>query len=193
MQALRRGNEFAQVDKGDQVYPGQMFMQVVDPSSMVVNANVNQVDAELLRIGMKATVRIDAYPGLELPGHVYSIGAVPVPGRRPNFMRTIPIRLKLDKEDSRVLPDLSASAEIILESQQQATLAPLAAIFQDEGAAKPFVYLRSPEGWRKREVELGVRSNVAVAVRSGLSKGEVVAIEAPPQPAAGEGASKPAS
>jgi HlyD family secretion protein len=169
-----------------------MFMQVVDPSSMVVNANVNQVDAELLRIGMKAMVRVDAYPGLELPAHVYSIGAVPVPGRRPNFMRTIPIRLKLDKEDPRVLPDLSASAEIIIESQQQATLAPLGAIFQEEGA-KPFVYLRSPDGWRKREVELGIRSNVSVAVRSGLNKGEVVALDAPAPPGAGEGAGKPAS
>jgi HlyD family secretion protein len=193
MQALRRGNEFAQVDKGDQVYPGQMFMQVVDPSSMVVNANVNQVDAELLRIGMKATVRIDAYPGLELPGHVYSIGAVPVPGRRPNFMRTIPIRLKLDKEDPRVLPDLSASAEVLLESQQQATVAPLAAIFEGQDGAKPFVFLRSPEGWQRREVELGIRSNVAAAVRSGLNKGDVVALDIPTQPASGEGANKPPS
>src|SRR5205814_2821771 len=134
-----------------------------------------------LRLGMKATVRIDAYPGLELPGHVYSIGAVPVAGRRPNFMRTIPIRLKLDKEDPRVLPDLSASAEVLLESQQQATVAPLAAIFESEGGAKPFVFLRSPEGWQKREVELGTRSNVAAAIRSGLNKGDVVALDMPPQ------------
>ena len=191
MQALRRGNEFAQVDKGDQVFPGQMFMQIVDPSSMVVNANVNQVDAELLRIGMKATIRLDAYPDLELPGHVYSIGAVPVAGRRPNFMRTIPIRLKLDQEDPRVLPDLSASAEVMLESQQQATVAPLAAIFQDEAGGKPFVFFRSPEGWLRREVELGTKSNVAAAVRSGLNKGDIVALDRPPQPGEGEGSKPP--
>lgn len=122
MQSMRRGQEMAQFAKGDQVFPGQMFMQIVDPSTMVVNANVNQVDAELLRIGMKATIRLDAYPGLEIPGHVYSIGAVPVAGRRPNYMRQIPIRLKLDKVDPRILPDLSASAEVIVESEQQATL-----------------------------------------------------------------------
>jgi len=114
---------------------------------MVVNAMVNQVDAEVLRIGMKATIRLDAYPGLELPGHVYSIGAVPVAGRRPNFMRQIPIRLKLDKVDPLVLPDLSASAEVILGSETQATLAPIASIFQDAGGAKPYVFLRSGDGW----------------------------------------------
>jgi HlyD family secretion protein len=193
MQSIRRGMEFGQAQKGDQIFSGQMFMQIVDPASMVVNANVNQVDAELLRIGQKATVRIDAYPGMELPAHVYSIGAVPVAGRRPNFMRQIPIRLKLDKVDPLVVPDLSASADVTLESEQQATLAPLASIFRDGPAGKPFVYLRSEDGWIKRPVELGLQSNVDVAVRSGLVKGDVVAAESPLSEPADAAAGKPPS
>jgi HlyD family secretion protein len=179
MQSIRRGNEFGQARPGDTIYPGQGFMQIVDPGSMVMNASVNQVDSELLRIGMKATVHLDAYPGIELPAHVYSIGAVPVAGRRPNFMREIPVRLKLDKVDTRALPDLSASADVVLDAIPQATLAPLGSLFQDGSAAKPFVFLRSAEGWQKREVELGPRSNVAVVVLSGLSKGDVVALDTP--------------
>jgi HlyD family secretion protein len=151
---------------------------------MVMNASVNQVDAELLRIGMKAVVRLDAYPGVELPAHVFSIGAVPVAGRRPNFMREIPIRLKLDKMDARAVPDLSASADVTLDSDQQATLAPLASIFQDGPAAKPFVLVRSANGWGKREVELGLKNSVFVVVHSGLDKGDVVALEAPSEPRA---------
>jgi HlyD family secretion protein len=186
MQAIRRGMEYGQAQLGDQIYPGQPFLQIVDPSSMVMNATVNQVDAELLRIGMQATVRLDAYPGVELPAHVYAIGATPVPGRRPTFMREIPVRLKLDKMDSRMVPDLSASADVTLESAEQATIAPLEAVFQDEAlaekpAAKPFVFVRSAGRWRKREVELGLRNNISVAVRSGLSEGDVVAIDSPAQ------------
>ena len=180
MQPIRRGVEYGQAMVGDTIYPGQGFMQIVDPSSMVMNATVNQVDAELLRIGMKAVVRLDAYPGVELPAHVFSIGAVPVAGRRPNFMREIPIRLKLDKMDTRAVPDLSASADVTLDSEQQATLAPLASIFQDGPAAKPFVLVRSANGWEKRVVELGLKNSVFVAVRSGLGKGDVVALETPP-------------
>jgi HlyD family secretion protein len=192
MQSVRRGMEFGQARKGDQIYSGQMFMQIVDPSSMVVNASVNQVDAELLRIGMKATVRVDAYPGLELPAHVYSIGAVPVAGRRPNFMRQIPIRLKLDKMDNRIVPDLSASADVVLETEQQATVAPLASIFHEATAGKPFVFVRTADGWLKRQVELGVQSNIAVAVRGGaLSKGDVVALESPAESAVAGAADKP--
>jgi HlyD family secretion protein len=191
MQSIRRGMEFGQAQKGDQIYSGQMFMQIVDPASMVVNGNVNQVDAELLRIGQKATVRLDAYPGLELPAHVYSIGAVPVAGRRPNFMRQIPIRLKLDKVDPLVVPDLSASADVTLESEREATLVPLASVFQDGPAGKPYVFLRSPEGWQKRPVELGLQSNVDAVVRSGLSKGDVVALESPIEASSGKADEKP--
>jgi HlyD family secretion protein len=178
MQSIRRGVEFGQAQQGDQIYPGQPFMQIVDPSSMVVNASVNQVDAELLRIGMKATVRFDAYPGLELPGRLFAIGAVPVAGRRPNFMRAIPVRLKLDKIDPRVVPDLSASAEVTLDTEEQAAIVPLGAVFQSP-PEKPFVFVRAADGWHKREVALGLRNNIAVAVRSGLSKGDVVALDSP--------------
>jgi multidrug resistance efflux pump len=186
MQSMRRGQEMAQVEKGDQVFPGMVFMQVVDPSSMVLNATVNQVDAEALRIGMKATVRIDAYPGLELPGRVTSIGAVTVAQRRPNFMRQIPVRLALDKTDPRVLPDLSASAEIVLETAEKAAVVPLASVFQDGGNGKPYVYVRSGQAWQRREVELGVRGSLTVAVKSGIANGEVVALEKPPAPADGK-------
>src|SRR5260370_27896760 len=143
-------------------------MSIVDPGSMVMNASVNQVDSELLRIGMNATVHLEASPGIELSAHTYSIGAVPVSGSRPNFMREIPVRLKLEKVDPRVVPDLSASADVVLDSQPQATLTPLASILQDGPAAKPFVFLRSANGWQRRAAEFGLRKNVAVAIRSCL-------------------------
>jgi HlyD family secretion protein len=107
-----------------------------------------------------------------------------VAGRRPNFMREIPIRLKLEKMDTRVLPDLTASADVTLDSEQKATLAPLSSIFQDAPAAKPFVFVRSASGWQKREVELGLKNNVSAAVHSGLASGDVVALDMPIEPRA---------
>jgi hypothetical protein len=145
---------------------------------MILNATVNQVDSEELRVGMKATVRLDAYPDLVLPGTVVGIGAMTKTGGwRANYVREIPVRLKLDKIDPRVLPDLSASAEILLESEQDAVIAPMAGIFGDNG--KPSVFVQTPAGWARREVELGVVNHVAAAVRSGLRKGDVIALQRP--------------
>ena len=180
MQSIRRGGDQAQIQQGDQVPSGMVFMTIVDPSSMIINASVNQVDGEQLRVGMKAIARLDAYPDLRLPATVVGVGAMTrTGGWRANWVREIPIRLKLDKTDPRVLPDLSASAEIILGEERQAAVVPVAAVFRDRGGL-PYVWVREPaEGWRRRDVEPALANFVEVAVRSGVRKGELVALERP--------------
>lgn len=181
MQNIFRGSEFAQIQQGDQVYPGQFFMQVVDPNSMIINASVNQVDAERMRVGLKATVKFDAYPGLELPAHVVNIAAVPkTGGQRATFVREIPVRLKIDRMDPRIIPDLSVAVDVVLAEQEQAVAAPLAGIFEAESApGKHVAYVKSGEAWVRREVELGLETYLMVAVK-GLQPGEEIALDAPP-------------
>ncbi len=179
MLPIWRGGDFGQVQRGDQIWPGQSFMQIVDPSSMVLAGNLNQVDAESVQLGRRAKAQLDAYPGTEFAARVVGIGAMTKPGFwRPNFMREIPVRLKLEQVDSRVIPDLSASADIMLAAEKHATIAPLSAIFQD-GGAKPFVFLRMGATWKHREIETGMRNRVAAVVLSGVSPGDVVATERP--------------
>ncbi|MFN0166849.1 MAG: efflux RND transporter periplasmic adaptor subunit [Bryobacteraceae bacterium] len=182
MQSIRRGMEQAQVQEGDQLYPGQIFMQIVDPSSMVVNANVNQVDSESLRIGQPANVNLDAFPAIRLSGKVYSIGAVPVAGRRANFMKTIPVRVKLDGQDNRVIPDLSAYADVVVAAERGKALIPAASLFRDGEQGKAFVYLRGPDAWLRREVEVGATDSQRVVVKSGLKNGDVVSTAPPAKP-----------
>lgn len=184
MQNTFRGMEFAQIQQGDQLYPGQFFMQIVDTRSMVINAVLNQVDAERIRIGDKATVRFDAYPGLELPAHVVGLAAVTKAGGfRASFVKEIPVRLKLDRLDDRVIPDLSVSADIVVQSEDAVAVAPRTAIFRSEPAGKPYVYVKEGNAWRRRDVELGLTSFVDAAIRSGVKPGEVVALERPPSAA----------
>jgi hypothetical protein len=182
MQTTLRGTELAQIQVGDQLFPGMRFMQIVDPSSMLVNAIVNQVDAESIRVGAKATVRFDAFPGLELPAHVHAIGAMTRPGgMRAAFVKDIPVVLRLDKLDTRVIPDLSVSVDIELATETQAAaVAPLGSVFRDGAGERPFVFVKKADGWERREVDLGLSNNLVVAVRSGLQPGEVIAAEYPP-------------
>lgn len=184
MQQTFRGTEFGQIQQGDQLYPGQLYMQVVDTSSMIVDASLNQVDAELIRVGQKASIRFDAFPGLELPGRVLTIGAITKSiGFRGTYVKVIPVRLALEKMDPRVIPDLSVSADITVESEPQATaMVPVEAVQIDAPGADPYVFVRAGDAWVKREVEIGLRTYIHAAVRSGLKPGEVVALERP-QPA----------
>ncbi|GAB4373141.1 MAG: HlyD family secretion protein [Bryobacter sp.] len=180
MQNVFRGGEFAQIQAGDQIYPGQFFMQIVDPNSMVINATVNQVDADRLRVGGKAKVRFDAYPDLEVPAHVVNIAAVPKSGGfRANFVREIPVLLKIDVMDTKIIPDLSCSVDVMLESEEESTIAPLAGIFEEASSGKKFVYVREGVAWLRREVEVGLQNYLMASVK-GLRKGDVIALEPPP-------------
>lgn len=183
VQSTWRSSELSQIQNGDQLWPGQMFLQIVDPTSMIVNATVNQVDVERLRIGAKARVRFDAYPDLELPAHVYSVGGIPKTGGiRANWVKEIPVRFKLEGIDPRVIPDLSVSVDVILDSDEQAVVVPLSSVHQDAGG-KPYVYVRGNGAagpWERREVELGLRSFTHVSVRSGVRPSEVIALDRPP-------------
>jgi multidrug efflux pump subunit AcrA (membrane-fusion protein) len=182
VQTLQRGPEQQQIKQGDQIFPGMMFMQIVDPSSMLVSASINQVDVELLRVGAKARLNFDAYPGLTLPAHVISIGAMTKTGGfRDKFLKEIPVFLKIEKMDSRVIPDLSVSADIIVESSPaDRVITPLESVFRDPAAGKSFVYVRTAKGVERRDVRLGLSSNIQAEILEGLRAGEVVLLEEPP-------------
>ncbi len=178
MQSIVRNGEFGQIREGDQVAAGQPFVSIVDPTSMVLNATVNQVDAEKLRLGMKSVIHLDAYPDIELPGTLVGIGAMAKASTfRARFVGEIPIRLKLEKTDPRVIPDLTGSAEIILNVERNTMMAPLSSVFAEESGA--YVFVQGSEGWIKKKVELGLPSFTMVAIRSGLQKGDVIALQRP--------------
>ena len=178
MQSIVRNGEFGQIQEGDQVFAGQPFMQIVDPTSMVLNATVNQVDAEKLRLGMKCNIRLDAYPDIEMPGTLIGIGALSKTSTfRASYVGEIPIRLKIERTDPRVIPDLTGSAEIVLNSERDTLLAPREAVFEENGS--PFVFLQGPEGWIRKPVELGLENFTTVAIHSGVKKGDVIATQRP--------------
>jgi multidrug efflux pump subunit AcrA (membrane-fusion protein) len=185
MQNTFRGSEFDQVKQGDQLFPGQPFMQIVDTSSMVVNAVVNQLDVEKIRIGQRAHVRFDAFPDLVLPARVSGVGSVGKSSRyRPDFLKEMSVLLKLDKLDPRVIPDLSVSCDIILEREEASAIVPREAVYLEQAAAGAqragaYVLVQRGKEWIKRPVELGLENFVSVAVKSGLKPGEVIALEKP--------------
>ena len=171
-----RAGEEVTIRVGDQVRPGQPILQVVDPSSLQLEAPINQTDAARFDIGQTATVGFDAYPGIYFRGRVASIGAIASrPGRREQFyVRTVPVRVELLDSDNRILPDLTAWADVVLERQEDALIAPTAAV--EETGGKSYVYVESENGFQRREVQLGAMTNTEVAILDGLAEGERVRV-----------------
>ena len=173
MSTVFRGGEMLQIREGDQVFPGQQIMKIVQPSSMQVEAMINQTESSQFRIGQQARITLDGFPGVEVPGRVYAIGALATRSWRDQYyIRNIPVRFTLMSQDHRIIPDLSASATVILEKAENATVVPLGSIRTEAG--KTVAYVKARDGFQARSVALGLRNDTHAAVLSGLRPGDEV-------------------
>jgi HlyD family secretion protein len=173
MNTLNRGGELAQFQVGDNVAPGQPLMKVVDLSSMQVEGSVSQADSGDLRVGQRVRIGFDAFKEISLSGKIYSLGALAAGGwRQNNYIRSVPVRVAIEGNDPRLIPDLSAHCDIILGTVPNQLQVPLAGVREQNGKAT--VMVRSGEGWAPREVTLGKRNNSHVAIAGGLTAGEEI-------------------
>ena len=176
MQQIFRGSEFAQIQQGDQLRPGQPFMKIVDTRHMQMEGNVNQAASSEYRIGQKATINFDAFPGMHFEGTIHSIGALAAGGfRNSYFVRNVPVHILINGSDPKLIPDLSASADVMVESAPDQVIVPIPAVRTENG--RSFVYVKSGETFERREVTTGLRNDTQVAIASGLKAGEIVRVD----------------
>ncbi|MBI5280129.1 MAG: efflux RND transporter periplasmic adaptor subunit [Candidatus Solibacter usitatus] len=161
---------------GDRVYPGSLMMRVVDRRNMQVEGAVNQAESGRFRLGQEATVRLDGYPEAVYKARVHSIGAMAAPpGRQQFYIRSIPIRLEILNPDERLLPDLSASADVLVERHDDVLLAPAEAVRDENGQS--FVYVQKGETVEKRHVSRGRVHGAQAEILEGVEAGEIVVID----------------
>jgi membrane fusion protein (multidrug efflux system) len=116
------------------VQPGQIVATGIPTMSLLVShhdwvdANFKETDLDHMRVGQKASVKLDAYPGTPLTGHVESIGGgtgsefsvLPAQNATGNWVKIVqrvPVRIAID--DHRGLPPiagLSASVTVDLQA-----------------------------------------------------------------------------
>jgi membrane fusion protein (multidrug efflux system) len=111
------------IHKGEHVAPGQRIAMFHNPNDIWVEANVKETDIGSLKPGMKAEVRVDAYPGKIFHGEVYRVGQVatskfallPDPNPSGNFTRItqrLPVRILLAEKNQVLLPGMMVEVEI---------------------------------------------------------------------------------
>ena len=111
---------------GQQVVPGIGMVSLVQSDEAWIEANFKEKDLARMAPGQKVKIEIDAYPGLELTGHVSSIGAgtgsefaiLPAQNANGNWVKVsqrVPVRIKFDRKPSRpMIAGLSADVTVDL-------------------------------------------------------------------------------
>lgn len=106
-----RSGSMGPPQEGDQMWPGQPVLRLFDPGGMVVDAMVNESDFAAVGHQSEAKLFLDAYPGATFRAMLETASPVATAGL-DTPVRTFSARFRIEGEDSRLLPDLSAALEI---------------------------------------------------------------------------------
>ncbi|HET9210063.1 MAG TPA: efflux RND transporter periplasmic adaptor subunit [Thermoanaerobaculia bacterium] len=152
---------------GDSVWPGMAVATLPDLSSMMVQANLSDVDDGRIRPGMQVVCTLDAYPDTPYRGRVVDISPVARESRRSPLLHYFPVRIALEKVDTRRMrPGMSVRVEVLGEETKDALLVPREAL--DLSAGGPRVLLAAGGS---APVRLGPCSADTCVVESGVSAG----------------------
>lgn len=166
------GSRMGEVQEGDEVRPGVPFMKVIDPAQMDVRVAVNQEDMPQLRIGQSATVHLDAYPGLSFPGVLDELAPLGHSGQFTDKVRTFVAIFSIRGNNPKLMPDLSASADVELSRLPNVLVVPAQSVVNDKG--QDYVFLKTATGFDKHQVKIGPANDLEVVIESGLHAGDVI-------------------
>jgi RND family efflux transporter MFP subunit len=165
--------------EGDAVSTGVAIAEIPDLSEMRVELKLEEVDRGKVQLGQRVRIRVDAIPDREFTAKLDWISPIASLNFRRGGMseKTFPARATLENLDSRLRPGMSATAEVIIESEPGRLLIPIKASFMHNG--KPAVYVQKGQKFLIRNIEVGKRNENDLIVASGLDEGEIVTLENP--------------
>jgi membrane fusion protein (multidrug efflux system) len=125
------------VTQADRLLPGQELVTglpvvtIVANSQSYVEANFKETDLAKMKVGQRARIEFDAYPGTVLKGHVASIGAgtgsefsvLPAQNATGNWVKVtqrVPVRIAIDEKSTRqLIAGLSSHTTVFVDGHRR--------------------------------------------------------------------------
>lgn len=174
-----RWSQAPPMEVGSTVRHRMVLIKLPDMSEMNVKARLHESVVKQASEGVPAFVTIDAMPDKRLTGKVTKIGVMP--DRQHYWMnpglKTYSTEITLDSTPPGLKPGMSAQVEILVDTRDDILQVPISAVYVDKGFQ--VVYVKTPGGSETRRVEVGLSSDQAVEITSGLAEGEEVYLYKP--------------
>ena len=158
------------VETGALVSPSTPIVTIVHTRILKVVANVMEKDVPLLKTGMKARIRLEAYPDKLFEGRVERMNSA-----LDLATRTIQTEVHIPNSNRMLKPGMFAKLEIILSEKPQALVVPGEAVLEERGAR--FVFLVKGSQAFRKEVITGIAQEQDLEILDGLKEGDRVIVK----------------
>jgi len=147
---------------------------VIDNSYLHVSVNIDELDIGRVSPGQPARVTLDALPGTVIDGQVTALSPS---ATNTNGVITYEARIDLAEQPEDLLPGMTATAQVIVQSLTDTLVVPNWAVRFDRESGQAYVgVLQDDETIVDLPVALGVRGENRSQVIAGLEEGQVVAV-----------------
>lgn len=164
------------IDVGVGVRERQAIINLPDLDLMKVNARIHESRISMVRPGMTAIVKVDAYPDETFHGEVDSVASVPSStGGFGSTTKEYEAVIKITDESEKVnklRPGLTATTEILVERRDDVLQIPVQANITI--GAKQFVFVVNGKKVDLRPIKVGKTNSNFIEILEGLEAGDAV-------------------
>lgn len=171
------------VSIGDKVQPGQAVISIPDLSRMKMVVQINEIDADKLKVGQEAVIRLDAFEDTIYHGTLTSVASLIEKQQSYLFMRTtskspsFEVTILINENDEKLKPGMTAQAKIIIDEINDVLFIPIGAVFELENGSHVVYTRRSfPD---PVSIKIGKRNEWCVIIEEGLHKDDEVSLSQP--------------
>ncbi|WP_437201584.1 HlyD family efflux transporter periplasmic adaptor subunit [Planctomicrobium sp. SH664] len=172
----RRSGDTVMIEEGAAVRERQAIINLPDVTQMKVNCRIHESLIGSIRRGLRAKIRIDAYPDEIFNGEISHVSSVPMSGNWPNMdLREYQAEIKLTDDVDRIKrlrPGLTSQVEILVDNRADVLQVPVVAVVNV--ADRQLAYVEGKNGIERRDVKTGMTNQTHVEILDGISENERV-------------------
>jgi len=157
------------VDGGALVSASTPIVNLVHTMTLKIVANVLERDIPLLKPGMKATIRTEAYPEKVFDGRVARVNT-----GLDLTTRTLQAEIEIPNSSRLLKPGMFAKVDVVLLEKPEVLAIPSNAVMVVQGDR--FVYVVEGNKAARRPIETGIEQEHFVEIKEGLKEGDQVVI-----------------
>lgn len=186
------------------VVAGTNLFQIGDPSTMIIKANISEVDIGKVSVGCDVRIKLDAYPDTSFAGNIRHIAPVGALQQGRNVV-TFKTEVEIIDKDTRLKPGMSCDVDVIISSIDDAIYLPIESVYEKEEGSeednnltkKNVVYIKNDkelpvekkfgifkklpdplDGFDEFEVSVGIKSEARIQITADFDTTTVVATDA---------------
>jgi membrane fusion protein, macrolide-specific efflux system len=160
-------------------FEGKALLTVADLSTLIVRAELNQIDVAKVILEQKVSLTLDALPGKTYEAKITKIAPASTTPKGKD-VDVFPVEATLTTADVAIKPGMTADVRIHIETRAKVLSLPIEAVVKESGKSWISKVTTNDKGLQKAdklEVKLGARNDREVEVLSGIAEGEKVLIK----------------